>query len=211
MIRVLVVDDHAVVRHGLRKILEKAQGIKAVGEAANGVEALRKLREEKWDVVFLDISMPGKNGLDTLKQILDGGSGAKVLIFSSHPEEQYAVRMMKSGASGYLSKDAAPEQFIEAIHKAVTGKKHISPSLAELLLNECSTDSSKPSYELLSNREYQVLRLLGAGKHVSEVAKLLSLSVKTVSTYRSHILRKLKLANNAGIILYAMENGLKEQ
>lgn len=210
MIRVLIVDDHAIVRQGLRRILENAGKIKVVAEAANGVEALLKLHEEELDVVLLDISMPMKNGIDTLKQIVERNSGTKVLILSMYPEDQYAVRMMKAGASGYITKDTAPEQLVEAIHKVVAGKKHISPSLAELLLHECCTDSSKLAHELLSDREFQVLRLLGSGKKVSEIAESLALSIKTISTYRTHILEKMKLKNNAELTVYVIENGLKE-
>ena len=211
MIRILIVDDHSIVRQGLRRILDEEEGIEVIAEASNGVEALKKLRAVKMDVVLLDISMPEKNGFDTLKQIMDGNSGTKVLILSMYPEDQYAVRLMKAGASGYITKDTAPEQLVEAIRKVVAGKKHISPSLAELLLQECGTDSGKPSHELLSDREYQVLRLLGSGRKVSDIAETLSLSVKTVSTYRAHILEKMKLKNNAELTFYVMENGLKEQ
>ena len=211
MIRVLIVDDHSIVRQGLRRILDEARGIEVGGEAVNGVEALKKLRKEKVDVVLLDISMPEKNGFDTLKQITDGISGTKVLILSMYQEDQYAVRLMKGGAAGYLTKDAAPEQLVEAIRKVVAGQKYISPALAELLLQECGADSGKLSHELLSDREYQVMRLLGSGKKVSEVADVLSISVKTISTYRAHILQKMKLKNNAELTFYVMENGLKEQ
>ena len=210
MIRVLIVDDHAIVRQGLRRILDEARGIEVVDEAANGVEALKKLRKDKLDVVLLDISMPEKNGLDTLKQIVDGSSGAKVLILSMYPEDQYAVRLMKAGASGYMTKDTAPEQLVEAVRNVIKGQKHISPSLAELLLQECSYDAGKLSHESLSDREYQVLRLLGSGKKVSEIAEALSISVKTVSTYRAHILDKMKLKNNAELTFYVMENGLRD-
>lgn len=209
MIRVLIVDDHAVVRQGLRRILGEAEGIEVGAEAANGIEALKKISNERFDVVLLDISMPEKNGLDTLKQIIEGNSAAKVLIMSMYPEDQYAVRLMKSGASGYMTKDAAPEQLVDAIHKVIAGKKYITPNLAELLLQECGNDTG-PAHELLSNREYQVLRLLGSGKKVSEIAQTLSLSVKTISTYRAHILEKMKLKNNAELIFYVMGNGLKE-
>lgn len=210
MIRVLIVDDHAIVRQGLRRILEETKDIRVGGEATNGMEALKKIRSEKWDIVLLDISMPEKNGIDTLKLILEGNSAAKVLMLSMYPEEQHAVRLLKSGASGYLTKDAAPEQLVDAIRKVMAGKKHISPVLAELLLHECGRDSEKPPHEMLSDREYQVLRLLGSGKKVSEVARMLSLSVKTVSTYRVHILEKMKLKNNADLMLYVVENGLRE-
>ncbi len=211
MIRVLIVDDHSVVRQGLRRILDDARGIEVGGEAANGVEALKKLRAEKFDVVLLDLSMPEKNGFDTLMQILDGHSGAKVLILSMYPEDQCAVRLMKAGASGYITKDTAPEQVVEAVRKVVVGKKHISPALAELLLQECGVDTDKPLHELLSDREYQVLRLLGSGKTVSEIAEGLSISVKTVSTYRAHILDKMKLKNNAALTIYVLQNDLRIQ
>jgi DNA-binding NarL/FixJ family response regulator len=211
MIRVLIVDDHAIVRQGLKRILDEARELEVCAEAANGVEALKKLRAGKVDVVLLDISMPEKDGFDTLKQIRDGSSGARVLVLSMYPEDQYAVRMMKAGASGYLTKDSAPEQLVEAIRTVAAGKKHISPVLSELLLQECGSDSNKRSHELLTDREYQVLRLLGSGKKVSDVAKILSLSVKTVSTYRAHILDKMNLKNNAELTFYVRENGLKEQ
>ena len=211
MIHALIVDDHAIVRQGLRRILNETKGIKVGGEATNGVEALKMIRAEKWDIVLLDISMPEKNGIDTLKQIVDISKDTKVLILSMYPEDQHAVRLMKAGASGYLTKETAPEQLVEAIQKIVAGKKHISPTLAELLLLECGADSEKPPHELLSDREYQVLRLIGSGKQVSEIAEELSLSVKTVSTYRAHILEKMKLKNNAEITYYVMHNGLKEQ
>lgn len=211
MTRVLVVDDHAVVRQGVRGMLESVSGIEVAGEAANGVEALKLLREGKWGVVILDVSMPGSNATDILKQILEGGSGAKVLVFSSHPEEEYAVRLMKEGASGYVTKLAAPEQLVEAVRRVAAGKKYISSRLAELLLNDCGADASKLPHELLSNRELQVLRLLGAGRKVSEAAKILSLDARTISTYRALILKKMKLKNNAEMIFYVAGNGLAEQ
>lgn len=211
MIRVLIVDDHAIVRQGLRRILDEAKGIKVGGEAANGVEALKMMRTGEWDVVLLDISMPGMNGMDTLKRIMDGDKDAKVLILSMYREDMYAVRLMKAGASGYLTKETAPEQLVEAIRTVFAGKKHISSNLAELLLQECCSDSGKSPHETLSDREYQVLRLIGSGKKVSEVAVALSLSVKTVSTYRANILEKMKLKNNAELTYYVMQNSLQEE
>ncbi len=211
MIRVLIVDDHAIVRQGLRRILEEAKGMKVAGEAANGIEALKMLRTEKFDVILLDISMPEKNGIDTLKLIMDRNRDAKVLMLSMYPEDQYAVRLMKAGASGYLTKETAPEQLVEAIRAVIEGKKHINSTLAELLLDECGLDSGKPPHKNLSDREYQVLRMIGSGKQVSEIAETLSLSVKTISTYRAHILEKMKLKNNAELTYYVMQNGLKEE
>jgi len=211
VIRVLIVDDHAIVRQGLRRILEEAKGIKVGGEAENGVEAIKMMRGPKWDVVLLDISMPEKNGIDTLKRIMDREKEAKVLMLSMYPEDQYAVRLMKAGASGYLTKETAPEQLVEAIRTVYSGKKHISPNLAELLLLECGLQSGKTPHETLSDREYQVLRLIGSGKKVSEIAAALSLSVKTVSTYRTHILEKMRLKNNAELTYYVMQNNLQEE
>ena len=210
MIRVLVVDDYPLVREGLRFVLDGATGIEIGGEAANGAEALKKLRTGKWDVVLLDISMPGQDGMDTLKQIINGYSGVKVLILSMHPENQYAVQLMKAGASGYMMKDIPPKQLVEVIRNVGAGKKHISPGLAELLLQDCGTDSSKPLHGRLSNREYQVLRLLGLGKKMSEIAEALSVSVKTISTYRAHILEKMKMRNNAELVFYVAQNGLRD-
>lgn len=210
MIRVFIVDDHAIVRQGLRRILEEAEGFKVVGEASNGAEALKKSHTLKWDVMLLDLSMPEKGGADTLKQIMLLNKKAKVLILSMHEESQQAIRLMKAGASGYLTKDAAPEQLVEAISNAVESKKHISRALAELLLQECGADSNKPLHASLSDREFEVLRLIGAGKKVSEIAKDLSLSVKTISTYRMHILAKMKLNSSAELIHYAILNGLSE-
>ena len=210
MIRVFIVDDHAVVREGLRRILEEAGDILVAGEAGNGAEALQKISKLKWNVMLLDISMPGKGGDDTLRQIMERGKDAKVLILSMYAEDQYAVRLMKAGASGYLTKDVAPEQLVEAIRNVVAGKKHISSSLAELLLQELGADSSKPLHASLSDREFQVLKLIGSGRAVSEIAEILSLSVKTVSTYRAHILEKMKLKNNAELTRYAIQHGLME-
>ncbi|MCG6933317.1 MAG: response regulator transcription factor [Gallionella sp.] len=208
MIRVFIVDDHVIVRQGLRRILEEADGIEVTGEAANGVEALKKINTLDWDVMLLDISMPEKGGDDTLRQLLNEKKDAKVLILSMYSEDQYAVRLMKAGAWGYLTKDVAPEQLVVAIRQVMSGKKYIGPTLAELMLMEINSDREKPLHESLSDREYQVLKLLGSGKKVSEIAAALSLSVKTISTYRAHILEKMKLKNNAELIYYVIQNGL---
>jgi DNA-binding NarL/FixJ family response regulator len=208
VIRVFIVDDHAVVRQGLRRILEEAEDIEVVGEAGNGAEALNMIHTLEWDVMLLDISMPEIDGGDTLKQIIAHDNHAKVLILSMYEEDQYAVRLMKSGASGYLTKDVAPEQLVGAIRNVYEGKKHINNTLAELLLQECSTDSSKPLHATLSDREFQVMKLIGSGNKVSDIARKLSLSVKTVSTYRAHILAKMNLKNNAELTYYVIQNGL---
>jgi DNA-binding NarL/FixJ family response regulator len=210
VIRVFIVDDHVIVRQGLRRILEESDGIEVVGEASDGVEALKKILTVNWDVMLLDISMPEKSGGETLKQVMDENKKAKVLILSMYSEDQYAVRLMKAGASGYLTKDVAPEQLVGAIRKVAGGGKYISSALAELLLAEVNSDTSKPLHASLSDREYQVLRLIGSGKKVSEIAEALSLSVKTVSTYRAHILEKMNLKNNAEMTFYVIQNGLLE-
>lgn len=211
MIRVFIVDDHAVVRQGLSRILNEAGDMEVAAEACNGVEALNKIHKLQWDVMLLDISMPEKGGSETLKQVVDEIKQAKVIILSMYEEDQYAVRLMKAGASGYLSKDAAPEKMTEAIRKVMAGKKYISPALAELLLQECNSDTEKPLHAYLSDREFQVLKLIGSGISVSDIATTLSLSTKTVSTYRTHILTKMKLKNNAEMTFYVINNGLIKQ
>ena len=208
MIRVFIVDDHEIVRQGLRRILEEAEGIEVAGEAANGIEALKTIHNPDWDVMLLDISMPEKGGDETLRQLLHEKRDARVLILSMYPEDQYAVRLMKAGASGYLTKDIAPQQLVVAIRQVMCGKKYISSTLAELMLQEISSDQDRPLHAKLSDREYQVLKMLGSGKKVSEIAAALSLSVKTVSTYRAHLLEKLNLKNNAELIYYVIQNGL---
>jgi two-component system invasion response regulator UvrY len=209
VIRVFVVDDHVIVRQGLRRILEEADDIDVIGEASNGVEALKKSHTLTWDVMLLDISMPEKGGDDTLKQVLEEKKDAKVLILSMYAEDQYAVRLMKAGASGYLTKDVAAEQLVGAIREVYGGKKYFSPTIAELLLREISSGYAKPLHAALSDREYQVLKLIGSGKKVSEIAAQLSLSVKTISTYRAHILDKMKLKNNAELTYYVVQHGLQ--
>ncbi len=210
MIRVLIADDHTLVRQGLKRILAETTDMTVAGEAENGVEALKKIREGEWDVVLLDVSMPGRNGVDTLKQIMSEKRAVKVLILSMYPEDQYAVRLLKAGASGYMTKESAPEELVEAIRNIALGKKYISPTLAELLLNELDIDFEKQPHERLTDREYQVFRMLGSGRTVSEVADAMSLSVKTISTHRTHILDKMKLKNNAELTLYAIQNGLND-
>ena len=208
MIKVLIVDDHAIVRQGLKRILAETPDMTVAGEAENGVEALKKTREGEWDVILLDVSMPGRNGVDTLKQIMGENRGGKVLILSMYPEDQYAVRLLKAGAAGYMTKETAPGELVEAIRKVAQGRKYISTALAELLLLELDIDAEKQPHERLSDREYQVFRMLGSGRTASEIASLMSLSVKTISTHRTHILEKMKLKNNAELTLYAIQNGL---
>lgn len=206
--RVLIADDHAILRKGLIEILNESFTDLEYFEASNGLEAIQISRTENLDLVLLDISMPGRNGLDTLKQIRSDGNKAKVLILSVQPEDQYAIRVLKAGASGFLNKDSAPEELLNAVRVVMNGKKYISPAIAEKLAQSLSTPFDKPLYETLSDRELQVLQLIASGKTVSEIAKELTLTVNTISTYRARILEKLQLNNNAEATRYALDNNL---
>ncbi|MDT8273598.1 MAG: response regulator transcription factor [Desulfomonilia bacterium] len=209
MIRVLVADDHPIVREGLKQILADIDDITVVSEAANGQQALNAVWKEPFDVILLDISMPGRDGLEILQELKKHFAKIPVLVLSMYPEEQYAIRVLKSGAAGYLSKSSAPEELISAIRKVASGGKYISPAVAEQLSFELDRDPDRPGHERLSDREYQVLRMIAAGKTITEIAQELFLSVKTVSTYRLRILQKLNLKNTAAIVLYAVEHNLK--
>jgi two-component system, NarL family, invasion response regulator UvrY len=203
-------DDHAVVRHGLRQILADEFKRAAFGEARNAQEALDLVWKENWDVAILDITMPGRSGLDVLREIKKSKPRLPVLVLSMHPESQFAVRVLKRGASGYMTKESAPVELVGAVKKVIAGGRYVSSSLAEKLATYLSGDSQKPPQELLSDREFQVLRLIASGKIVSEIARELSLSVKTISTYRSRILEKMGLRNNAELMHYAMQHQLVE-
>ena len=208
MIRVLIADDHAVVRQGLKQILRDTREMVVAGEAVNGQEVLEKVRAAAWDVVILDISMPGHSGLDILKELKCERPKLPVLVLSMYSEDQFAMRVLKAGASGYLTKDSAPDELVKAIRKVVSGGKYVSPFLAEKLAFEIGMDSSKLPHETLSDREFQVLRMIATGKAVKEIAAELSLSVKTISTYRARLLQKMNLTTNAELIHYAIQNRL---
>ncbi len=208
MIRVLIADDHAVVRQGLKQILGDTPTMLVAGEATNGQEVLAKVRAETWDVVVLDISMPDRNGLDVLKELKAERPKLPVLMLSMYPEDQYATRALKAGASGYLAKDSAADELVRAIQRVVAGGRYVSPHLAEKLAFEIGADSSKLPHETLSDREFQVLRLIATGKSAKDIAAELSLSVKTVSTYRARLLEKMGLGSNAELIHYAIQNRL---
>jgi DNA-binding NarL/FixJ family response regulator len=208
--RILLADDHAVVRHGLRQILADEFKRAAFGEARNAQEALDLVWKENWDIAILDITMPGRSGLDVLREIKKSKPRLPVLVLSMHPENQFAVRVLKRGASGYMTKESAPVELVGAVKKVMGGGRYVSNSLAEKLATYLSGDSHKPPQELLSDREFQVLRLIASGKTVSEIARELSLSVKTISTYRSRILEKMGLRNNAELMHYAMQHQLVE-
>jgi two-component system invasion response regulator UvrY len=208
MIRVLVADDHAVVRRGVLQILSEAPDLVAAGEASTGREALQAILEDDYDVIVLDISMPGGSGLEVLEQIRDLRPALHVLILTMYPEEQYAVRALKAGAAGYLTKESVPTELTAAIRRVSQGHRYITPSLAERLADRLGADVDRPRHESLSNREYQVMCELAAGKTVSDIAAELSLSRKTVSTYRRRVLDKLNLDNTAEIMHYAIQRGL---
>jgi len=209
MIKVVVVDDHAVVREGLKRIISESSGMAVTGEAGDGHEALKIIHNDPCDVVLLDISMPNKNGLDLLKELHAESPRLPVLVLSMHSEDQYAVRVLRAGAAGYLTKESAPAKLVHAIRKVVRGGKYVSASLAEKLVFNLDGESiEKPPHEILSDREYQVLCLIGSGKTVTEIANELMLSVKTISTYRVRILEKLKLKNNAELTRYALKERL---
>jgi DNA-binding NarL/FixJ family response regulator len=210
MLRICIADDHAIVRKGLKQILSETPDLVVSGEAATGQELLRQVGKNDFDVVLLDISMPGRNGLEILKELRAEKPRHPVLILSVYPEEQYAVRALKTGAAGYLTKESAPEELIAAIRRISLGKKYVTSSLAEKLASYLETDLEKPPHESMSNREFSILCRIGAGKSVTEIAAELTLSVKTVSTYRSRILKKLGLKNNAEIMKYAIRAGLAE-
>jgi two-component system invasion response regulator UvrY len=210
MTRVLVCDDHAIVRAGLKQILEEAPDMEVAGEASSGVEALKKVREAECDVVLLDIAMPEKNGIDTLKQMKQIKPHLPVLVLSMYPEEQYAISLLRAGAAGYMTKESATDQLLSAIRKVAQGGKYISPTLAEILASELGGETEKPLHESLSKREFQIFCKLAAGQTVSDIANEIFLSVKTVSTYRSRVLEKMKMKNNAELTYYAVKNGLIE-
>jgi DNA-binding NarL/FixJ family response regulator len=210
MIRVFVADDHAVVRRGVLQILEDSPDIVVAGEAGGGRETLRGVQETDPDVLLLDIAMPDGGGLEVLAQLRSLQPDLRILILSMYPEKQYAVRALRAGAAGYLTKESAPEELVAAIRKVAQGGTYVSQSLAEKLAGELKGEAPKEQHEALSDREYQVVRLLAAGKTVSEIAADLSLSVKTVSTYRARILEKLRLKSTAEVIRYALEQGLHE-
>jgi len=208
MLRILIADDHTVVRKGLRQILLDEFPGAEIGEVADGGELIKKVMSAKWDVVVSDLSMPGRSGLDALQQIKLTHPDLPVLILSIHPEEQYALRALKSGASGYLSKDTAPDELVKAVQKVLLGKKYISQAIAEKLANTFSSDASMQPHENLSDREFDVMKFLANGKSVSEIADTLSLSVTTVSTYRARIMAKMNLKSNSDLTKYAIENNL---
>ncbi|MBC7867383.1 MAG: response regulator transcription factor [Gloeobacteraceae cyanobacterium ES-bin-316] len=208
MLRVLIADDHTVVRRGLKQILLEGFPLAEVEEVPDAEELIKKIMQSPWDLVISDLSMPGRSGLEALQQIKQIQPKLPVLILSIHPEEQYAIRVLRAGASGYLSKDMAPDELVIAVQKVLMGKKYITDTIAEKLASVLDQDSTKAPHEILSDREFSVLKLLASGKSVSEIAESMFLSVTTVSTYRTRIMSKMNMKNNADLTLYAIENKL---
>ncbi len=208
MIKVIIADDHPVVRRGLKQILADELDITVVGEANNSQELLKLLCDQHCDVVVLDITMPGRDGLEALKEIRRERPKLPVLVLSIHPEDQFGLRVLKAGAAGYMTKETAPDELVKAIRKVFAGGKYLSPTLAEKIAFDLDRDTLKPPHETLSDREYAVVCLLASGKTVSEVSRELSLSVKTVSTHRTRILDKMRMKTNAELTHYAIKNRL---
>ena len=208
MIRLLIADDHPVVREGLRRIVQDAPGLQVVGEVASGHELLERLPRVPADIVLLDVTMPGPGFLEVLRLLRAEHPTVAVLVLSVHPEDQYAVRALRAGASGYLTKDHSPEELTEAIRRVCRGGKYVSPGLAERLAADLAGGAGDVRHELLSDREYEVLCLLGSGRKVKDIARSLQLSPKTVSTYRTRILEKMQASSNADLVRYAALHGL---
>ena len=208
MARVLIADDHAMIRAGLRRWLEQDRSVEAVAEASSGAETLQQLRDGSWDLVVLDINMPDRSGIDILRHIRSGHPETRVLVISGFSEKQYAIYALRAGASGYLAKDQAPEEFMRAVHTVLSGRRFASAALTEMLVNALDEPADRPLHASLSQREFHILCKLAVGRSVSEIAQELCISVKTVSTYRARVLEKMHLETNADLTTYALRNGL---
>jgi two-component system invasion response regulator UvrY len=208
MIQILIVDDHAILRRGLKEILEREFRDVSIGGAGTAEQALTQLGSEKWDLVILDITMPGRSGVDVLRHLKALRPKLPVLVLSMHPEDQYGKRVLKAGASGYMNKESAPEELIKAVRKLLSGGRYVSPTLAETLAVDLGRDDGRPAHERLSDREFEVLRKMASGKTVGQIAQELHLSVPTVSTYRARILEKMGMSNTAELIRYALSHHL---
>jgi two-component system invasion response regulator UvrY len=208
MIRILIVDDHAILLRGLKEILEREFRDVSIGGAGTAEQALTQLDAENWDLVILDITMPGRSGADVLRNLKALRPKLPVLVLSMHPEDQYGKRVLKAGASGYMNKESAPEELIKAVRKLLSGGRYVSPTLAETLAVDLGRDDGTPAHERLSDREFEVLRKMASGKTVGQIAQELHLSVPTVSTYRARILEKMGMSNTAELIRYALSHHL---
>jgi DNA-binding NarL/FixJ family response regulator len=208
VIRILIADDHAILRRGLKEILVDELKDAIFAEAGNAQQVLTDVRKQVWDLVILDITMPGRSGLDLLRDLKQLQPELPVLVLSMHPEDQYAKRVLRSGAAGYMNKETAPKELVTAIRKVLAGGRYVSAALAEKLASDLSADSARLPHERLSDREFEILRMIASGKTVSQIAEELHLSVTTVSTHRARILEKMDMANNAELMRYAMINAL---
>lgn len=210
MAKVLIADDHAILRNGLKQLLADERMISKIGEAASGRETLSQLQAEHWDLLILDINMPDRSGIDILRQIRSTQSDTRILVLSGFPERQYAINVLRAGASGYVNKEMAPEELLTAVRTVLQGRRYVTPALAELLVSELDEDHDKPAHNKLSEREFQIFRKLAAGRAATEIANELCISVKTVSTYRTRIFEKMGFTSNADITTYALRNNLIE-
>jgi len=208
MIRILIADDHAIVRRGLKDILLEEFPTAEICDVADAESLVAKVRKQQWDIVITDLTMPGRSGLDALQDIKGINAKLPVLILSVHSEDHYALRVLKSGASGYLMKESAPDELVVAVQRALLGKKYITPAIAEKLASAFDNNSNKLPHENLSDREFDVFKMLATGKSVSEIGHILFLGTTTVSTYRSRILTKMNIKTNAGLTQYAMQNSI---
>jgi two-component system invasion response regulator UvrY len=208
LIRILIADDHAILRRGLKEILMDELEGAVCGEAENAQQVLAQIQNQNWDVVILDVTMPGRSGLDVLKDLKALQPSLPVLVLSMHPEDQYGKRILKAGASGYMNKETASEELIKAIRKVLAGGRYVSPALAERLAMDLGVKEGRQTHEILSNREFEVLRMLASGKTIGQIAEQLHLSVTTVSTYRARILEKMNMTSTAELIHYALQNHL---
>ncbi len=208
MTKILIADDHAILRRGLKEILMREMKGAVCGEAKDATETLARIECSEWDLLILDITMPGRSGLEVLRDLKAARSKLPVLVLSMHSEDQYARRILKAGASGYMNKECAPEELVKAVRKVLAGGRHVSPALAEQLAADLSQDSGQPMHEVLSDREFEVLRMLAAGKTVSQIADELHLGVTTVSTYRARLLEKMNMTTTAELMHYALHNRL---
>ena len=210
MIRILIADDHAILRRGLKEILVRDLDSVTWGEAENGGQVLDQIQNHDWDLLILDITMPGRGGLDVLKNLKVMRPRLPVLVLTMHPEDQYGKRVLKAGASGYMNKESAPEELMKAVRKLLGGGRYVSPALAETLASDLSQDTERPAHETLSDREFEVLRKIASGKTVGQIAEELHLSVTTVSTYRARILEKMNMSTTAELMHYALRNHLAD-
>lgn len=210
MATVLIADDHAMVRAGLRRWLEQDRSISTIGEAASATETLQQLRDAAWDLVVLDINLPDRSGIDILRHIRTGHARTRVLVISAFAEKQYALYALRAGAAGYVAKDQPPEELLRAVHVVLAGRRYASAALAELLVDALDEPTDQPLHAALSQREFQILCKLAVGRSVSEIARELCISVKTVSTYRARVLEKMKFTTNADLTTYALKNGLMQ-